>query len=74
MIPEKYRPEWRSLLLSDTQQQFRFLALKLLMNRLRSRLRTDQSPSTVDACVGELHAFAIKNERFVQADLASIFR
>jgi hypothetical protein len=74
MIPAKHHHGWRQLLLQDHQQPFNFLALKLLMSRLRMRLKADKSPSTVQACVDELHAFAVKHERFAEAELSPLFR
>ena len=74
MIPAKSRPEWRTLLLQDSQSPFGFLALKLLMSRLRLRLKADQSPTTIQSCIDELHAFAVKHERFTEAELAPLFK
>lgn len=73
MIPPRTHPAWRTLISQEEHQNFKFLALKFLMNRLRGRLAMDDSPAALDTCVGELHAFAVKHERFVEADLKPVF-
>lgn len=73
MIPAKHRPEWRQLLTGTEQHPFKFLALKLVMRRLKSRIEADPSSGVLDACIDELHQFAIENEKFVANDLATVF-
>lgn len=74
MIPAKTHPEWKALLTDGRTHQFKFLALKFLMSRLQLQLKSDNSSANVQRCVSELHAFAIKHEKFVADDLAPVFR
>ena len=74
MIPPKTRREWRTLLTEDKQYPFKFLALKFFMNRLKMELKNDKSPASVERCAAELHAFAVKHEKFAGPDLALVFK
>ncbi len=73
MIPSKSDPKWRNLLQDPTQHQFKFLALKFLMMRLKLALKQDAGPANLSKCSDELHQFAVQHEKFVVADLAPIF-
>lgn len=74
MIPPKTRPEWRELLTGNEQHSLKFLALKLVMTRLRLRISADASPASVESCIDELHYFAVENEKFVWPDLKEVFQ
>lgn len=73
MLPQKTDPAWGKLLLDPTQHQFKFLALKFLMMRLKLSLAQDSGPSNVSKCSTELHGFALQHQKFVEPDLAPIF-
>ena len=49
------------------------LAVKLMMQRIRSEMQADPSPANAMKCAGEIHAFFEKNQKIAGADLAEIF-
>lgn len=59
---EKIAPEiWTKILHSSSNPAFEFLALQLLLFRLKVRVRKD--PSAVDLSIEELKTFFINNKR-----------
>ncbi|NJK88783.1 MAG: hypothetical protein HC923_04875 [Myxococcales bacterium] len=73
MIPPRHRPEWSELLTGSTQHAFKFLALKLVLTRLRGRMSSDSSSQNLNSCIDELYRFACENEKFVGPDLQEVF-
>lgn len=65
---------WTDLLTGKINHEFEFLAMKILLARLRSTLNHDSSPAAVQKCIGELKAMFIKFGHLpvAQRDLAKI--
>ncbi len=58
LIPYK---QWADILKCDTNPTFEFLALQLLLFRLKGRVRKD--PATAQASADELRAFFVNNKK-----------
>ena len=49
------------------------LAVKLMMQRIRTEMQANPSPANAMKCAGEIHDFFEKNQKIAGADLAEIF-
>jgi hypothetical protein len=72
MIPSREHPIWKKLVVDDTQYRFRFLALKILMGRIKMKLEFEHSDTIVDSCADELYDFACQYPEFMETDLNPI--
>jgi hypothetical protein len=54
MLPPTTDPRWRDIVTGKADYEFEFLALKVLLGRLRVTLTTDGSPAALDGCVKQL--------------------
>jgi hypothetical protein len=73
-VPEESNKIWEDLLLKDTQPDFEFLALKLLLNRLRLSLKTNPDKQSIQDSARELRDMFVNHGAMpkVQADLQKI--
>lgn len=67
---------WNDLLVGKVTCEFEFLALKILLTRLKMRIIKDSSPAVLQQCLIELNDFLNKNGSLpvVQKDLDKISR
>jgi hypothetical protein len=74
-LPDEQNPVWKELIYGESQDQFDFLATKIILGRLSLRYRQNPSPQMIERCVQELRRFFDKNSHLpkVQADLKKIF-
>jgi hypothetical protein len=65
---------WRKVLLSDYNYQFKFLAIQILLSRLKQKIKADSSPVQMASCINEIKSFFIKYESLppVREDLQRI--
>lgn len=65
---------WRKVLLSDRNYQFKFLAVQILLSRLKQKLKADASPAQMASCINEIKFFFTRYESLppVQEDLQRI--
>ena len=69
MLPAYTDPIWRMIVLDDTQYDFKFFALRILMGRIKMRLEFEEDDDVVVRCIDELYAFAQQYPELVEADL-----
>jgi hypothetical protein len=64
------------LVLGNINIDFDFLALKIMLSRLRQRVKMEPSPTTIQGCVNELQSFFVKFGHLpkTQQDMEKIFR
>jgi hypothetical protein len=74
MIPPRDDPVWKKIVLSDIQYNFRFLALRILMSRIKMKLEFSDADNAVDECVRELHDLACQYPEFVEPEIKSLAR
>jgi hypothetical protein len=72
MIPSREHPVWKKIVIDDAQYRFRFLALKILMGRIKMKLEFERSDNVVESCVDELYDFACQYAEFIEPDLKPI--
>jgi len=73
MIPPKSDPRWAALLKGEINYRFSSAAASMLFFCLRSKMRADSSPATLQQCIDEAHVFLTKYERTLQPDIKAIF-
>lgn len=61
-IPDSKDKKWEQAISGDAEYQFKFLATKILLGRLRLSYQNDSSPQQMSACINELRAFFEKNQ------------
>jgi hypothetical protein len=77
MVPQRTDPRWAKLVDSPSSYTFKFLALRILMQRislgaLRAKVEK-ASAADRNVLIDEVYAFFVKNERLLDVDLKSIF-
>lgn len=65
-IPEK---AWEELLIGPKDRKFHFLALQILLYRLRVKLQHENSPQTMSRCIQEIKDFFVQNQKIPKAQL-----
>jgi NAD(P)H-dependent FMN reductase len=73
VLPSRLDPRWRDVALGKLGGNWHMLAVKLMMQRIRSEMQADPSPGNVAKCAGAVHDFFEKNQKIAGADLAEIF-
>ncbi len=74
MIPAPSDPRWQMIVTGRRPLHPTYLALRLLMQRVTMKTRTDKSPATVQALSRELYSFCVKYESLLGSDLDDITR
>ena len=69
MLPPREDPVWKRIIISDTQYDFKFLALRILMSRIKMKLEFDNRDTVLDECVRELYDFACQYPEFIEPEL-----
>lgn len=64
-------PRWRTLVIGERQFEYRCLALRIMMIRIRGAYQRDAT--ALQSLVLELRQFFVANFRFAASDYASIF-
>jgi hypothetical protein len=73
VLPSRLDPRWRDVATGKLGGNWRLLAVKLMMQRIRTATHADPSPANVMKCAGEIHDFFEKNQKIAGADLAELF-
>lgn len=75
-VPPKSNPRWEEVVTGKKTYTLKFLAAKILLGRLVRNVKADNSPASVSAAIGELHAIYSKNadKPSVKEDLETIFK
>jgi hypothetical protein len=73
MLPSQTDPRWRNLVEQPGHYAFRFLALRILMQRIARRGGPNMSDADRDASVAEVVRFFEKNQALMGDDIAAIF-
>ena len=60
MIPDSKNEVWKKALLSDDEYQLEFLALKILISRLRVRVKLNPEPGAIEKASEELREAFMK--------------
>ncbi|HYH02006.1 MAG TPA: hypothetical protein VEC37_02815 [Bacillota bacterium] len=65
---------WRDVLLSNKDYNLNFLAVQILLSRLKSKVQTNSSPEKIAEYVNEMKFFFSRYENLppVQADLKQL--
>ena len=73
-IPEARDPVWADVMSGKKEIAFSFLAIKILLSRLKSSVQLDSSSDNIEKCAGELRQLLIKNSHLpkVQSDIEKI--
>ncbi|NTU76768.1 MAG: hypothetical protein HGA90_02990 [Alphaproteobacteria bacterium] len=72
-LPSKTDPRWRALVKGESTKPVKVLAIKLMLTRMMTSVKTDASPANVEKNVDELYQFFVQNPRIVQDDVAGLF-
>jgi hypothetical protein len=73
VLPSRLDPRWREIALGKLGGNWHMLAVKLMMQRIRSEVHADPSSANITKCAGEIHNFFEKNQKIAGADLDEIF-
>jgi hypothetical protein len=73
VLPSRLDPRWREVAVGKLGGNWHMLAVKLMMQRIRSEMQANPSPANSIKCAGEIYAFFEKNQKIAVADLAEIF-
>jgi hypothetical protein len=73
VLPSRLDPRWREIAVGKLGGNWHMLAVKLMMQRIRTEMQADPSPANAMKCAGEIHAFFEKNQKIAGADLDEIF-
>ncbi|NLY88465.1 MAG: hypothetical protein GX085_02440 [Firmicutes bacterium] len=67
---------WEDLILKDLDLEFEFLALKILLSRLRLKVKTDSTPDAIKNSVEEIKKLFARFENLpsAQKDLQRIIK
>lgn len=60
MVPDSKNEVWKKALLSDDEYQLEFLALKILISRLRVRVKLNPEPEVIGKASEELREAFMK--------------
>lgn len=74
VLPSRLDPRWRDVASGKRGGNWHMLAVKLMMQRVRTEMQTDPSPANAMKCAGEIHDFFEKNQKIAESDLNEIFR
>lgn len=74
-IPQLTNKKWRDLVTGEIDCNFEFLAVKLLLFRLRLNVKNNPNEDVIKKSTEELHNFFVKKQRIplTQRDLKKIF-
>jgi len=72
-LPSRLDPRWRDVATGKLGGNWHMLAVKLMMQRIRTEMQANPSPANAMKCAGEIHDFFEKNQKIAGADLAEIF-
>ena len=72
-LPSRLDPRWRDVAVGKLGRNWRLLAVKIMMQRIRTATQADPSTANVVKCAGEIHDFFEKNQKIAGADLDEIF-
>ena len=74
-IPTLSNPIWKDIVKNKVNFNFEFLAVKILLARLKLTVKYDPSPETIENCAAELRNLFVKTGRLpsVKKDLKKIF-
>jgi hypothetical protein len=73
VLPSRLDPRWRDIAVGKLGGNWHMLAVKLMMQRIRSEVHADPSSANITKCAGEIHNFFEKNQKIAGADLDQIF-
>jgi hypothetical protein len=73
VLPSRLDPRWRDIAVGKLGGNWHMLAVKLMMQRIRSEVHADPSSANITKCAGEIHNFFEKNQKIAGADLDEIF-
>jgi hypothetical protein len=73
MLPSQTDPRWRKLIDQPDQYTYKFLALKILMQRVARKGGARMSPTDRESTVVEVFSFFQKNQALMGDDIAVIF-
>lgn len=74
-IPSKFSPAWRDVITGQVEHEFEFLAVRILLGRLRMFGGYEESPEAMEKCVDELRELFERSSKVpsAQRDLVKIF-
>lgn len=73
MIPGKNDPRWKEIVTSTKEFPLSGLATKMLVMRVRTIVKLDQSPAKITEAISIAHEYFSKNEEMLKADLEVLF-
>jgi hypothetical protein len=73
-IPDASNQIWKDIILMKREYDFEFLALKILLSRLKTVAKLHNDSDTIQKCANELFDFFVKTEHIPksQKDLQKI--
>ena len=63
-LPSRLDPRWRDVAVGKLGGNWHMLAVKLMMQRIRSEMQADPSPGNITKCAGAVHDFFEKNQKW----------
>lgn len=73
MLPGRTDPRWRRLVEHPEKYTFKFLALKIMMQRVALHAGPRSTPAQRESLADEVYAFFRKNQALLRGDIAVIF-
>lgn len=73
MIPGKSDTRWKEIVSTGKEYPLSGLASKMLLTRVRTMIKLDQSPAKITEAIGIAHEFFSKNEEMLKGDLEVLF-
>lgn len=73
MIPDKNDHRWKEVVATGKEYPLSGLATKMLLMRVRTMVKLDQSPAKIAEAIGIAYDFFAKNEEMLKGDLDILF-
>lgn len=73
MIPGKNDPRWMEIVTTTKEFPLTALASKMLVMRVRTMTKLDQSPQKIVEAISIAHDFFSKNEEMLRSDVEILF-
>jgi hypothetical protein len=73
MIPPKSHPKWKMLVTDQITYDFKLVSGSMLLGTLVRKVKKDNSPEMIDACIDDAREFFQNFEEIFRDDLKVIF-
>jgi hypothetical protein len=73
MVPDKSDKRWRLLVTGEKEYNFQILPARILLARMISSIKNDNSPANIQQCIEDTYNFFLRYQAILQEDIENIF-